>query len=328
MLEGGMFAREAKKRSISTIDLMRFGCALYVVFTHFFALTIGAIPIHLVGAAGLPHLTLSAPRFANAGWIGVEIFFVISGRVIAASAVGKTPYSFARARVMRLLPAAWICATITALVALECTGFPRATLFHQWAKSLILLPKGELIDPSYWTLSVEIAFYVVVGLLLRWSNSATSIERLVSVIGLLSALFWLAYYAVPLEQVEFFSRPFMMTLLPHGCFFALGTSLWAREELDASRARNIFTLAMFLACLAEIFHHQTEARFPSFLSGDLRTYLPMPLFGLGVFLLMRAADLQRHIEKVVEPRTAAFLGLMSYASTSCIRMSARRRSWC
>jgi peptidoglycan/LPS O-acetylase OafA/YrhL len=51
------------------------------------------------------------PRF-HFGWVGVEIFFVISGFVIAFTAEGASSRAFLRSRVLRLVPGPWICATI------------------------------------------------------------------------------------------------------------------------------------------------------------------------------------------------------------------------
>src|SRR5689334_12900580 len=47
------------------------------------------------------------------GWVGVQIFFVISGFVIANSANAVSPIAFARSRVLRLYPAVWLCAPVT-----------------------------------------------------------------------------------------------------------------------------------------------------------------------------------------------------------------------
>src|ERR1700760_4093119 len=67
-------------------------------------------------SAGL-HFESAAP-FTWFGWVGVEIFFVISGFVIANSASNASAKEFLFGRVLRLYPAVWICSTLTFMVLL------------------------------------------------------------------------------------------------------------------------------------------------------------------------------------------------------------------
>src|ERR1700749_160316 len=76
------------------IDLLRFVCALLVVFTHFL--------LPLGGYEG----------WASGGTAGVEVFFIISGFIIPYTAEYRTPFAFVRSRVVRLIPGVWICATL------------------------------------------------------------------------------------------------------------------------------------------------------------------------------------------------------------------------
>src|ERR1700712_2095652 len=54
--------------------------------------------------------------YAVYGRVGVELFFVISGYVIAWSAQGRDALGFARARLLRLWPAFVVCMTVSAIV--------------------------------------------------------------------------------------------------------------------------------------------------------------------------------------------------------------------
>ena len=78
--------------------------------------TYAALPLRpnpaAAGALDGAKLSAGLAPWGSFGWIGVEIFFVISGYVIASSAEGAAPRTFLRRRAQRLLPAAWVCATI------------------------------------------------------------------------------------------------------------------------------------------------------------------------------------------------------------------------
>ena len=66
-----------------------------------------------VAAFHLTRRNYGDPTLMPFGWVGVEVFFVISGLVIANSAGGATPSSFAANRFLRLYPGAWCSAAIT-----------------------------------------------------------------------------------------------------------------------------------------------------------------------------------------------------------------------
>src|SRR2546430_146899 len=93
------------------LDLVRFFSACLVMIFHLGVVS-RRLPISanygVVDAPDFPELSVF-----DIGWVGVEIFFVLSGFVIAQSADGKSAYRFLVGRAGRLLPAIWICATIT-----------------------------------------------------------------------------------------------------------------------------------------------------------------------------------------------------------------------
>jgi len=109
------------------------------------------------------------------GWVGVEVFFVISGFVI--------PYSLARSgyrirnfgrfllkRIIRLDPPYIV--SIVASISLATVYWWRAGGVYPYSLPQILLHLGylnvfskyEWISPIYWTLAVEVQYYVLVGL--------------------------------------------------------------------------------------------------------------------------------------------------------------------
>src|SRR5437868_3352741 len=100
-----------RQRSFLGLDLVRFAAALAVAFFHlsFWWWLPGTDPVAPIGPV------LSEPF--RWGWVGVPIFFVLSGFVITLSADGKTARQFVIGRALRLYPAVWICATLTLLIA-------------------------------------------------------------------------------------------------------------------------------------------------------------------------------------------------------------------
>lgn len=105
------------------------------------------------------------------GFLGVELFFLISGFVICMSSIGRGVGDFFIARVVRLYPAYWFAVLATTLVvtllpAVRKPLGPRDTLANL---SMLQIPLHiHDVDGVYWTLWAELRFYllfaVVVGL--------------------------------------------------------------------------------------------------------------------------------------------------------------------
>ena len=165
------------------IDLLRITAALAVVFYHY---TFSGYAGHLTSIA-FPALSI-VTRY---GYLGVDLFFVISGFVVLLSAWGRRPHEFVISRIVRLYPAYWVAVTITAIFAITLShGLFRVTPV-QYAANLTLfnsLPNIPNVDVVYWTLWAEIRFYLLV-FALTWIGITR--VRVVTVLWL-----WLAATAV------------------------------------------------------------------------------------------------------------------------------------
>jgi peptidoglycan/LPS O-acetylase OafA/YrhL len=201
------------------IDLLRFFAAVMVTVFHLafwsWAPEISTPKEISGGFYQYPELS----GLSSAGWVGVEIFFVISGFVIVFSAKASA-WQFLRSRVLRLVPAAWICAPITAILLIFFTTYPTGDLIKRLVRSLSFWPFPSWVDGVYWTLGIEIVFYSFIFVLLVFRQQKYLVLGL-SVIGCASALYWM----LPITKES--SRAIELTLLPHGCFFAIGGLLWA-----------------------------------------------------------------------------------------------------
>lgn len=136
---------------------------------------LGVVAFHTEGNVGTfgwaPHLFQHASRY---GEIGVDVFFVISGFVIALVSYGAprglaSARQFMLARIARIVPLYWaLTAFFVALVAIAPSAFghARLDLWHVIA-SFLFLPSinwAGIIAPVInvgWTLSYEAWFYVV-----------------------------------------------------------------------------------------------------------------------------------------------------------------------
>lgn len=132
------------------IDILRFIAAFGVMCFHYFSSTFQGLsdPISL---------------FVRYGYLGVELFFIISGFIIFFS-VSKPPKEYALGRFLRIYPIFWIMCSITYIATLV---FPHAdhVSFLTFLKNLLIINNGkiEMIDGVYWTLTIEIFFYIYIG---------------------------------------------------------------------------------------------------------------------------------------------------------------------
>jgi len=291
----------AAKMQIVAIDLLRFGCAALVMLYHFAPLA----SFH--GTAGA--LSTEAPLWF--GWIGVQLFFVISGYVIACSAVDADAGSFLRRRILRLAPAAWFCASFTAVVLLMTGAVPAMTVGIRWLEALSFWPTTWPIDGSYWTLSVELAFYLLVAGVLRLAGgSPRRIEGVGIVLGAASLALWAAAFASGTPTVPILaSLPLRVSQLPYGAFFSLGISLWAIRPSGATLRRFVFASLVSVGCLAEI--SVDVARSASEHGGVPYQWVPYAIFAGGVAMIAGAGWLQPGIARLGETRLAT-IGRMTY----------------
>jgi peptidoglycan/LPS O-acetylase OafA/YrhL len=160
--------RPARRSRLYVLDGLRLLAALSVVFWHY-----TGYQQHPDMWGGNTHKFV--PKFAHYaayGWAGVELFFLISGFVICMSAWGRSAGDFFVSRVTRLFPAYWACLLITAAVVMSTRP--------QWMwnvekfrytdvltnMTMVQNGVGGLdIDPVYWTLWIELRFYVLFGVL-------------------------------------------------------------------------------------------------------------------------------------------------------------------
>jgi len=186
------------KQRIGVINALRAFAALAVAWGHF------------VAGQG-KYLGLSGKY----GYLGVDIFFVISGFVIPWSLyrshyVMRDYSRFVLKRNIRLYPP--YLASIA--VSILATNFVLVPLFHipritLTGRSLLLhftylndLAHVPWVNVAYWTLAIEFQWYVLVGLVMPWLASSRRAMRFV-----VTAAMMLAYYTFYWDRLVFHYLP-------------------------------------------------------------------------------------------------------------------------
>ena len=147
---------------VPALDLLRLVAVLGVILFHY-----GFRGPTAFGTTHVAWPELSA--VARYGYLGVPVFFVISGFVIAYSAEGRTATTFAIARFARIYPCFLVCMTLTFLAALWLGPPYFSTGLAQWAANLVVAAPAlhqPYMDSAYWSLVAEITFYAWVTVLM------------------------------------------------------------------------------------------------------------------------------------------------------------------
>ncbi|MFK8066929.1 MAG: acyltransferase family protein [Gammaproteobacteria bacterium] len=239
------------------LDLMRFVAALCVVLYHYTAGEYNA----------------SYGFFAEVtkfGYLGVPLFFMLSGFVISASALNRTPAEFAISRLTRLYPTIFVCLSISTLVMVLFGGVEIQPSVKQFISNLTLLNTyvgEEYIDGVYWTLLAELKFYFCVFLLLA--------------LGLFAKFkIWLSCWMLMTVTFLMFGQPFFMGWFispEYSAFFIAGVTFF----LAAKNGYNKFYIS--LLALSFIVGNIWETKHAD---GFMERYAPGQLDHIIVFALI------------------------------------------
>ena len=143
------------------LDLLRFLAACAVMLFHYTYLG----PRTHVCPASLPILG----EIFKYGYLGVNVFFILSGFVILLTAYEKDAIAFTIARMVRLYPAYWICVTLTAVVIVLTGTKHNPITVSEYLANLTMVHSFlgiEDVSGVYWTLAVELQFYLLIFLVL------------------------------------------------------------------------------------------------------------------------------------------------------------------
>ena len=214
----------------------------------------------------------SVPGFEG-GYIGVDVFFVISGFVITSLLLRQPPrgvrhnlaYFYAR-RIRRIVPAATLTLVATTLAAYFLLGtnfVPQLLGDVRWAslfsENFRLIRTGSDyfipgIAPSlvthFWSLAVEEQFYLAFPLVVFSLTLMSPLRHRTTSLGVflvaaIAASAWYSWHLTPIRPTVAYYSPFTRFWeIALGALVALLPAAWAR------RTPHLNTLLGFLALLA------------------------------------------------------------------------------
>lgn len=272
------------------LDAFRFVAATAVLLFHysFYGVHMGRLPCSEVSGFEL-------------GFLGVDLFFVVSGVVIYASAKGRGASEFFVSRASRILPVYWLSLTITFLI-LFFFGSGEVSILQYF--SSVAFVQGvigyEFIDGVYWTLFVELVFYGWVYLVLLFGVNARMGEV---------ARGWLLLSIVFLF-FDFDGVIASLLLVNWACYFCLGLFLY---ELLVERRWSISQLTfVLLALFICLFRVKLRTEHVSLETGvGLSVLLAQAVFCLGVSFLVCALLHAPNCNQIIK-RVCVVLGAVSY----------------
>jgi len=184
------------------------------------------------------------PGVVTGGFVGVDVFFVISGFLITslvASEISNGSFSLYRffvRRARRLLPAAFVCVVVVTVLAsfillpdalwyyerslLSFVGL-YANFFFYWTGGYFSAPALEKPLLHTWSLSVEDQFYLTWPLFLMLATRFLSRRTIIGIVVIaIAASLWMAEAKVAVDQeYAFFMLPTRAWELLSGAALAL-----------------------------------------------------------------------------------------------------------
>jgi peptidoglycan/LPS O-acetylase OafA/YrhL len=259
------------------IDFLRFVAAVAVVLFHYL----------FRGFAEGGYSPISfAPfdQYAQYGYLGVNLFFMISGFVILLTAMKRDVTQFVISRIVRLYPAFWAGVTFTALMTVYFGGDIFYVSLPQYLSNLSMIDGYlgvEPIDGVYWTLLVEIKFYALIFAILL-------IKKIKNIEWFLVA--WLAIsllsIVMPLPKIIGF------LLFPEWASYFISGALFFLIKMKGAKARYMVLLAISFG-LSLYYASEEVVELSHFYSINFNTLIPLSVISLFylIFVLIIANKL-------------------------------------
>jgi len=303
------------------VDSLRGLAALGVVLRHVFYRSYGPLPVPPGASAALRFLVAEFNAFCLFGATGVEVFFVLSGFVIAHSLreFKGTPREVGRfilRRQLRLDPPYWValflmmglCVACNLHSAWELNRLPTGQEFVlNFLYLQYLVPNTMSVLNVSWTLCLEIQFYLAFILILWMADG--SVKRAVPMMFLTGAASLLIHNWVARPGWDWDGAgdpgPF---LFPYWYHFVAGTiAYWAMSGMAKSRSFGWYALTFAGFMLA------APWRGIAGLDGAHTRAAPAMMVGFATSVLLWHAGRRGKLESWLDTPALNLLGRISYS---------------
>ena len=227
----------SKTRSVP-LDIVRIFAAFWVLGFHW--LTCSGCFYGLRTAPNMDWVPTMLYAPFEWGFLGVDIFFILSGSLIARSALNNEWFNFTRQRFLRLFPAYFLIGILSISLYPLATSSPLSVEKIFSLSGLQFWIGGPAIIAAGWTLPIEIAFYLLVtlSLYLYTKKKTFGTKELRDFLNI-----WLLLYVLSI-WLNF--EPLQKLVIPsYAPYFILGATL-SLIKSKKDFFSNIFTFSISL----------------------------------------------------------------------------------
>ena len=184
-------------------------------------------------------------NFFKYGWLGVDIFFLVSGFCIAMTIENsKNIYFFLTRRFSRLYPAYVFCGIITIIFYYFFSLPDREVDIISGLQNIFLLNiipgyKVTYIDGIYWALVVEVKFYLFFGIAYYFISDKKKLIVYLFLICFIGSIFKIFFET---------GNNFFLSIFPHINIFFFGICLYNLKKIS-----NLLKVAILIFVLFSIF---------------------------------------------------------------------------
>lgn len=291
-----------KSKRFEILDFYRFIAILMVMIYHYFT------------RWSIPHFSVDLYPYKGKydhflwGRLGVQFFYIISGFVISMTLEHSSSLvDFAKKRLLRLLPSMILISSITFIIfSLFDTNFifidshSFSNLLYSWTfLGKAMNTKGySFIDGSYWSLWVEVQFYLLAGILfyvLKQINNLKAFSFVLFIIALFFDLGKPFLYEV--------NQTFNLTLYFN--FFVIGVLIKELFKSNNPWSKSswywhaMLAILLFLECL---------------LFSDDRTTIAINILFISLFYFFLYSSKKQWVPNNILFKYLVYLGEASYLS--------------